>query len=74
MGAMATDQRMKDLQSLLGEGDELNYQNFCRPFGDNMGMVCGESAGFAILMSDRLAIETGANLSKTSEGPQSLGV
>ena len=62
MGAMATDKRMKDLQSLLGEGDELNYQNFCRPFGDNMGMVCGESAGFAILMSDRLAIETGANI------------
>lgn len=62
MGAMATDQRMKDLQALLGEGEELNYKNFCRPFGDNMGMVCGESAGFAILMSDRLALETGANI------------
>ena len=62
MGAMATDQRMYDLQTLLGEGEALNYQNFCRPFGDNMGMVCGESAGFAILMSDRLAMETGANI------------
>ena len=62
MGAMATDERMKTLQGLLGEGEELNYRNYCRPFGDNMGMVCGESSGFAILMSDRLAMETGANI------------
>ena len=62
MGAMATDERMTSLQQLLGEGDNLDYTRFCRPFGDNMGMVCGESAGFAILMSDRLALETGANI------------
>lgn len=62
MGAMATDERMKNLQGLLSEGDELNYRKFCRPFGDNMGMVCGESSGFAILMSDRLAMEVGANI------------
>ena len=62
MGAMATDERMTTLQGLLGEGEELNYRNYCRPFGDNMGMVCGESSGFAILMSDRLAMETGANI------------
>ena len=62
MGAMATDERMTNLQQLLGEGDDLDYTKFCRPFGDNMGMVCGESAGFAILMSDRLALEVGANI------------
>ena len=62
MGAMATDERMKNLQALMGEGDDLNYRKYCRPFGDNMGMVCGESAGFAILMSDRLAMEVGANI------------
>ena len=62
MGAMATDERMTHLQQLLGEGDDLDYTKFCRPFGDNMGMVCGESAGFAILMSDRLALEVGANI------------
>ena len=62
MGAMATDERMTTLQGLLGEGEKLNYRNYCRPFGDNMGMVCGESSGFAILMSDRLAMETGANI------------
>ena len=62
MGAMATDERMTNLQKLLGEGDDLDYTKFCRPFGDNMGMVCGESAGFAILMSDRLALEVGANI------------
>ena len=62
MGAMATDERMSTLQGLLGEGEKLNYRNYCRPFGDNMGMVCGESSGFAILMSDRLAMETGANI------------
>ena len=62
MGAMATDERMNNLQQLLGEGDDLDYTKFCRPFGDNMGMVCGESAGFAILMSDRLALELGANI------------
>ena len=62
MGAMATDERMTNLQQLLGEGEDLNYTKFCRPFGDNMGMVCGESAGFAILMSDKLALEVGANI------------
>ena len=62
MGAMATDERMTNLQQLLGEGDDLDYTKFCRPFGDNMGTVCGESAGFAILMSDRLALEVGANI------------
>ena len=62
MGAMATDERMTNLQQLLGEGDDLDYTKFCRPFGDNMGMVCCESAGFAILMSDRLALEVGANI------------
>ena len=62
MGAMATDERMTNLQQLLGEGDDLDYTKFCRPFGDNMGMVCGESAGFAVLMSDRLALEVGANI------------
>ncbi|MDA9720213.1 beta-ketoacyl synthase [bacterium] len=62
MGAMATDERMTNLQQLLGEGEDLDYTKFCRPFGDNMGMVCGESAGFAILMSDRLALEVGANI------------
>ena len=62
MGAMATDERMTTLQGLLGEGEKLNYRNYCRPFGDNMGMVCGESSGFAILMSDKLAMETGANI------------
>ena len=62
MGAMATDSRMRDLQKLLGEKEELDYTRFCRPFGDNMGMVCGESSGFAIFMSDRLALETGANI------------
>ena len=62
MGAMATDERMTNLQQLLGEGDDLDYTKYCRPFGDNMGMVCGESAGFAILMSDRLALEVGANI------------
>jgi len=62
MGAMATDERMTNLQQLLGEGENLDYTKFCRPFGDNMGMVCGESAGFAILMSDRLALEVGANI------------
>ena len=62
MGAMATDERMTNLQQLLGEGEDLDYTKFCRRFGDNMGMVCGESAGFAILMSDRLALEVGANI------------
>ena len=62
MGAMTTDKRLKDLQALLGEGEELDYTRYCRPFGDNAGLVVGESSGFAILMSDRLALETGANI------------
>ena len=47
---------------MLGEGEELDYTRYCRPFGDNAGLVVGESSGFAILMSDRLALETGANI------------
>ena len=62
MGAMTTDKRLKDLQAMLGEGEELDYTRYCRPFGDNAGLVVGESSGFAILMSDRLALETGANI------------
>jgi acetoacetyl-[acyl-carrier protein] synthase len=62
MGAMTTDKRLTDLQALLGEGEELDYTKYCRPFGDNMGLVVGESSGFAILMSDRLALEVGANI------------
>ena len=62
MGAMTTDERLANLQAMLGEGEELDYTRYCRPFGDNMGLVTGESSGFAILMSDRLALETGANI------------
>ena len=61
MGAMATDERMTNLQQLLGEGDDLDYTKFVGHLATTWAWFV-ESAGFAILMSDRLALEVGANI------------
>ena len=61
--ALASDERLLDLQQEQGESaDEVLYRKACRPFANNVGMVPGESAQFAILMSDRLALEIGADI------------
>lgn len=39
-----------------------DHRRACRPFGESMGFVLGESAQILILMSDRLALDLGANI------------
>ena len=64
MSALSDDKRMLELQALQNESIENgpNQIRACRPFGNNIGMVLGESAQFTILMDDALAIELGANI------------
>ena len=61
MGALATNALLKK----MGKREKLSsidYRRACRPFGDNMGFVLGESAQFFILMDDQLALEMGASI------------
>lgn len=61
--ALASDHRLGALQKQQGDkSEELNYRRACRPFADNIGMVVGESAQFAILMSDSFALSLGAEV------------
>ena len=61
--AMASDEKLLALQASQGDSaSEVAYRRACRPFAENVGMIVGESAQFAILMSDRLALETGADI------------
>ena len=64
MSALSDDKRMLELQALQNESIENgpNQVKACRPFGNNIGMVLGESAQFTILMDDDLALELGANI------------
>ena len=64
MSALSDDKRMMELQAQQNESieDGPNQLRACRPFGNNIGMVLGESAQFVILMDDDLAIELGANV------------
>ena len=64
MSALSDDKRMLELQALQNESIENgpNQVKACRPFGNNIGMVLGESAQFTILMDDALALELGANI------------
>ena len=64
MSALSDDKRMLELQALQNESIENgpNQIRACRPFGNNIGMVLGESAQFTILMDDALAVELGANI------------
>ena len=64
MSALSDDKRMIELQAQNNE-DLSNgpIQNkACRPFGNNVGMVLGESAQFIILMEDSLALDLGAQI------------
>jgi len=58
MGALAEDD---DLAALDG-ADRPDLRRACRPFGDNCGFTMSESAQFAVLMDDALALELGADI------------
>ena len=64
MSALSDDKRMLELQASNGESiDSGPIQTLaCRPFGNNAGMVLGESSQFVILMEANLAIELGADI------------
>ena len=64
MSALSDDKRMLELQASNGESIEGGpiQTKACRPFGNNAGMVLGESSQFVILMEDSLAIELGADV------------
>lgn len=61
MGALAEDKQLQALDKLANIND-VDHRRACRPFGENCGFTIGESAQFIVLMSDRLAIESGANI------------
>ena len=63
ISALSDDKHMLELQSQLNEpSNKPNQRKACRPFGDNIGMVMGESAQFVILMDEDLALELGTKI------------
>jgi acetoacetyl-[acyl-carrier protein] synthase len=63
ISALSDDKSMLELQSQLNEpSNKPNQRKACRPFGDNIGMVMGESAQFVILMDEDLALELGTKI------------
>lgn len=61
MGALADDDSLKalDALTLLTDAD---YQRACRPFARNCGFTIAEASQFVMLMDDRLALESGAQI------------
>ena len=60
---LAEDKNLIKLQKQLGEDSKIpNHRKICRPFGENIGMILGESAQFVVLMQDSLALELGLNI------------
>ena len=64
MSALSDDKRMMEMQAQHNENlnNGPHQEKACRPFGQNAGMVLGESSQFVILMDDALAIELGAEI------------
>jgi acetoacetyl-[acyl-carrier protein] synthase len=58
MGALAEDEALMALDN----SDVADHRRACRPFSDNCGFTISESAVFAVLMDDALAIELGARV------------
>ena len=64
MSALSDDKRMLEMQASNGESIDAGptQTRACRPFGNNAGMVLGESSQFVILMEANFAIELGADI------------
>ena len=58
MGALAEDEALAALDGAASA----DLRRACRPFGDNCGFTMAESAQFAVLMDDALALELGADI------------
>lgn len=61
MGALATDDALRDLDNLLANEDP-DWRRACRPFASNAGFTLAESSQFLVLMDDELAMEAGADI------------
>ena len=62
-GAIQADQETLAAQIALGEDpNALDRRRACRPFGQGAGMAIGDAGHYAVLMSDRLALATGARI------------
>ncbi|MCD8513172.1 MAG: beta-ketoacyl synthase [Nitrincola sp.] len=61
MGALAEDKYLMALDNLTSLAED-DYRRACRPFGNNCGFTMGESSQYLVLMSDDLAVETGAKI------------
>ena len=60
---IADDKKILAMQERHGEPfDIVDFSKACRPFGDNCGLVLGESSQFAIVTSLEFAIEIGAEI------------
>ena len=60
MGALATAEAMAAIDGV--SPDQLDLRSICRPFGENCGFTIGESAQVIMLMSDELALRSGAQI------------
>jgi acetoacetyl-[acyl-carrier protein] synthase len=58
MGALAEDEKLK----VLDNSDVVDNRRACRPFSSNAGFTMAESAQFAVLMDDELALKLGVNI------------
>ena len=58
MGALAEDESLMALDG----SDTPDHRRACRPFSSNSGFTVGESAVYALLMDDELALEVGAEV------------
>lgn len=61
MSALATDADLAKLDG-LNAGELPNHRRASRPFGENCGFTLAESAQYAVLMADDLAVELGAQV------------
>ena len=59
---IADDKKILAMQERNGEGKNLDLTKACRPFGDNCGLILGESAQFSIVTTLDFAIEIGADI------------
>ena len=60
---IADDKKIIAMQERHGEMiDTVDFSKACRPFGDNCGLVLGESSQFAIVTSLEFAVKIGADI------------
>ena len=58
MGALAEDEALQALDGTT----TTDHRRACRPFSTNCGFTVAESAVYALIMDDELAVELGANI------------